>query len=39
MKKKDWLSFQTVCENFLENNCDENFRTIVSAMLANFRKL
>lgn len=38
-EKNAWLSFQSVCKNFLGNNRDQNFKTIVSTMLANFKKL
>jgi len=38
-EKDAWLSFQSVCENFLGNNRDTKFRTIVFTMLSNFKKL
>ncbi|KYN14527.1 hypothetical protein ALC57_13268 [Trachymyrmex cornetzi] len=35
-EKKAWSSFQSVTENFLGNNRDPNYKTIVSTMLQNF---
>lgn len=39
IEKSAWLSFKEVVQNFLGNNRDPNYKTIVSTMLSNFEKL
>lgn len=38
-EKNAWVSFKSVVENFLGNNRDPKFKSIVSTMLSNFKKL
>lgn len=39
IQKDAWLSFKDVVQNFLGNNRDPKFKTIVSTMLQNFKRL
>lgn len=38
-KTLDCVSKESICKNFLGNNRNKNFKTIVSSMLTNFGKL
>jgi hypothetical protein len=38
-EKKTWKSFKSVCENFLGNKKDPNYKQLVKQMLDNFYKL
>jgi len=38
-EKNAWLSFKKVVQNFLGNNRDPNYKTLVSTMLSHFQEL